>query len=121
MAGSTLTVKIVPEIDQEALLAAVLEVISGHAVVKPGQTLVIRVKDWNPEQVEYYQEVLDQRGLPFGVLVVIGDELAVAEQEPRGRLDMNVTGSPAGAVERAGLSLRRQAADQGTTVRQMLA
>ena len=77
MADSTVTVKVVPEIDEEALLAAVLEVISGHAIVKPGETLVIRVKDWRPEQVEFYQEYLDHRGLPFGALVVIGDELAV--------------------------------------------
>ena len=45
--------------------------------MKPGETLVIRVKDWRPEQVEFYQEYLDHRGLPFGALVVIGDELAV--------------------------------------------
>ena len=83
MADSTpLVVKVIPEIDEEALLAAVLDVISGHAIVKPGETLVIRVKDWRPEQVEFYQEYLDQRGLPFGVLVVIGDELAVAETGP---------------------------------------
>jgi len=121
MADSTLSVKAVPEIDEEALLGAVLAVISGHAVVKPGETLIIRMRDWSADQVEYYQEYLDAHGLPFGVLVVVGDELAVAEQEPRVRLGVNVTGDPAEAAERAGLSLRRQAADRGTTVRQLLA
>jgi hypothetical protein len=122
MADSTVTVKVVPEIDEEALLGAVLAVISGHAVVKPGETLIIRApKDWGPQQVELYEEYLDARGLPFGVLVVVGDELAVAEQEPRVRLDMSVTGDPAEAVERVVRSVARQAADRGTTVRQMLA
>jgi hypothetical protein len=82
MADSTLTVKVVPEIDEEALLEAVLKVIAGHAVVKPGETLVIRSAAWSPDQAEMYQEYLDHRDLPFGVLVVIGDELAVARPEP---------------------------------------
>jgi hypothetical protein len=65
-------------IDEDALRDAVLRVIAGHATVMPGETLVIRCQGWNPEQAQYYQEDLDRRGLPFRVLVVIGDELAVA-------------------------------------------
>lgn len=85
MAGSEteVRVKVVPEIDEEALRDRILEVISGHAVVKPGETLVIRLKDWNADQVEYYQEHLDARHhageIPFRPLVVIGDELAVVQ------------------------------------------
>ena len=92
MPDSTVRVKVVPEIDEEALLAAVLKVIEGHAVVRPGETLVIRVADWNPEQVEYYQEDLDTRGLPFRVLVVIGDELAVARPEPETTVSAPING-----------------------------
>jgi hypothetical protein len=77
------------------------------------------VKDWNAEQVEHYQEYLDHQGLPFRVLVLIGDELAVAEQGPRVRLD--VTGDPGEAGGRVVRSAARQAADRGTTVRQLLA
>lgn len=51
-------------------------------VVKPGETLVIRVPDtWTPNQVDEYQRYLDylasERG--FRVLVVLGEELGVAE------------------------------------------
>lgn len=115
MADSTVRVKVVPEIDEEALLGAVLAVISGHAVVKPGETLIIRMRDWNADQVDQYQEYLDHQRLPFRVLVVVGDELAVAESEPRVRIDMNVTGDSAEAAAFAGRSL------QGTTVRRLLA
>lgn len=69
------------EIDQESLRDAVLEVITGMTVVKPGDTLVIRVKDWNPQQLDQYQRALAERDLPFRVLVVIGDELALAQAE----------------------------------------
>jgi hypothetical protein len=52
-------------------------------VVKPGETLVIRSRDWNPEQAEYYQEYLghmaDAGEIPFRPLVVIGDEVAVVQ------------------------------------------
>ena len=79
-------VKFVPEIDEAALLEAVLKVISGHAVVKPGETLVIRIRDWNADQVDCYQEYLDARHqageIPFRPLVVIGDELAIVQPEP---------------------------------------
>lgn len=92
MADSTVRVKVVPEIDEEALLAAVLKVIEGHAVVRPGETLVIRLQDWSPEQAQYYQEDLDSRGLPFRALVVIGDELAVARPERETAVSVQVTG-----------------------------
>jgi hypothetical protein len=82
MADSTITVKVVPEIDEEALRDAIVKVIAGHAVVRPGETLVIRCGDWNADQAEQYQDYLDHSGLPFRALVVVGDELAVARPEP---------------------------------------
>lgn len=56
-------------------------------VVKPGETLVIRAPDtWTVQQVELYQEYADAATgagrIPFGVLVVIGQELAVVQPEP---------------------------------------
>lgn len=56
-------------------------------VVKPGETLVIRVPaTWNPMQVREYAEAVYDRveylDLPFKAFVVTGDELAVAEPEP---------------------------------------
>lgn len=52
-------------------------------VVKPGETLVIRAPGtWTPDQVEMYQEYVNSFGLPFRVLVVLGDELAIAEPVP---------------------------------------
>ena len=53
-------------------------------VVKPGETLIVRVPvTWVPDQVSNYQKnfsdwarLLD---LPFKVIVVIGEELGVAE------------------------------------------
>jgi hypothetical protein len=52
-------------------------------VVKPGETLVIRVPvTWSPEQVREYGEYLSDAArfmeLPFTPIVVAGDELAVA-------------------------------------------
>jgi len=81
MADAAMHVKLVPEIDEEALRDRIIEVIAGHAVVKPGETLVIRVTDWTPGQADCYQQVLDAQGLPFRVLVVIGEGLAVAKPE----------------------------------------
>jgi len=80
MADSTVRVRV--DLDEEALRDRIIEVIAGHAIVKPGETLVIRGADWTPNQVEMYQDYLDGHGLPFGVLVVAGDELAVAKPEP---------------------------------------
>jgi hypothetical protein len=55
-------------------------------IVKPGETLVIRVDPgWTPQQAEYYQEYVDVFTAhledPFRVLVVIGEELAVVRPE----------------------------------------
>ena len=55
-------------------------------VVKPGETLVIRGRDWTPNQCREIQEVMNtlhEDGLvPFRALAIFGDELAVAEPEP---------------------------------------
>jgi hypothetical protein len=56
-------------------------------VVKPGETLVIRVPEsWTPQQAEQYQEYADaatgSARISFPVLVVIGEELAVVQPEP---------------------------------------
>ena len=116
MADSTVHVKVVPEIDEEALLNAVLKVIAGHAVVRPRETLVIRSAEWYPDQAEQYQEYLDHRDLPFGVLVVIGDELAVAkpepEPEPEATVSIHVSGDASGLAEEI-KRLVRQAAAKG--------
>ena len=53
-------------------------------VVKPGETLVIRVPaTWNPMQVREYAEAVydgvEYLDLPFKAFVVTGDELAIAE------------------------------------------
>ena len=52
-------------------------------VVKPGETLVIRIPDtWHPQAVHDTQrrlsEVIAGRGLGFAVLLVPGEEFAVA-------------------------------------------
>lgn len=53
--------------------------------LKPGETLIIRVSDLTPNQVQYYQESLDaaieHRGLDLRALIVYGDELAVQQRE----------------------------------------
>lgn len=86
MTDAIVHVKVIPEIDEEALLAAVLKVISGHAVVKPGETLVIRHSQWTPEQAEQYQQWMDYQHdhgkIPFRALVVIGEELGVVRPDP---------------------------------------
>jgi hypothetical protein len=52
-------------------------------VVGPGETLVLRVWGFTPNQVREYQESLDVAmkygAIPFKVLVVIGEELGVVE------------------------------------------
>jgi hypothetical protein len=52
-------------------------------IVKPGETLIIRTKSLTPQQMREYQHALDDfaeyRQLPFQVLVVHGDDLAVGE------------------------------------------
>ena len=48
-------------------------------VVSPGEALAIRVPEgWTPQQVKHYQEYASAVA-PFPVLVVIGEELAVAK------------------------------------------
>jgi hypothetical protein len=51
------------------------------AVVKPGETLVIRGRDWTPVQLREIQQAMDdmyQHGtVPFRALAVPGDELGV--------------------------------------------
>jgi hypothetical protein len=55
-------------------------------IVQPGETLVIRVENLSPVQVEVYQEGLrrwlDFNGHPFRVLVVPADELGVIAAGP---------------------------------------
>jgi hypothetical protein len=70
-----------PVLTSEVVEAAFRECVT---VVKPGETLVIRCRDWTPGQAGQYQEYIDAdwRDLPFRVLVVIGDELGVACPEP---------------------------------------
>lgn len=52
-------------------------------IVRPGETLVIRVTDLTPEQMAGYQDRLNvahEYGfIPFRCLVVYGEELGVAE------------------------------------------
>ena len=56
-------------------------------IIKPGETLIIRVP-WKttPTQVRELQDALtdgiEYTGAPFKVLVVPGDELGVAEEQP---------------------------------------
>lgn len=66
-----------PVLTREVVEAALRECVTA---VKPGETLVIRCRDWTPGQVDQYQEYIDEawRDLPFRVVAVIGDELAVA-------------------------------------------
>lgn len=66
-----------PEITPDLIRA----MLRGHlAVVKPGETLILRTTDLTPNQMREYQDAfrwLDD--LPFKVLVVHADELGVAE------------------------------------------
>lgn len=55
-------------------------------VVKPGETLVIRDRNWTPNQVREIQDWMDAEHesgrIGFKVLAVIGEELGVAEPGP---------------------------------------
>lgn len=55
-------------------------------VVQPGETLVIRGRDWTPNQVREIQRAVDAMredgAIGFKVLAVTCDELAVAEPGP---------------------------------------
>ncbi len=70
---------------REAVEAAVRECVT---VVRPGETLVIRCRDWTVDQadqcMEYFGALADAGVIPFRPLVVVGDELAVASAEPDG-------------------------------------
>lgn len=105
--AGTVTVKVVPEIDEEALRNAVIDAIAGHAVVKPGETLVIRARDMSPGQASYYQGYLDARhhDLPFRTLVVTGDEMAVAAAGDAGPLTVRLPGSMAAEGQQVYYSL----------------
>ena len=52
-------------------------------IVKPSETLILRVSGFSPERVEYYQENLDawldRHGRPFSALVLEGAGLGIAE------------------------------------------
>jgi hypothetical protein len=52
-------------------------------VVRPGETLVIRGRNWTPLQVREIQQVMDAMHedgrIPFRVLAVFGDELGVVQ------------------------------------------
>lgn len=78
------TVKLIPELDVDGFREQVIDLLLSYAVVGPGDTLVMRVRDWSPEQVELYQGHLDRlaadRGLPFRVLAVMADDMAVVKQ-----------------------------------------
>jgi hypothetical protein len=68
----------VPPLTSEQVRCLLRECVT---VVKPGETLVIRGRDWTPNQIREVQQVLSEicedRG--FGVLIVPGDELGVTE------------------------------------------
>ena len=56
-------------------------------VVQPGETLVVRTHDWwTPDMANEYQRCVDEDTesgrIPFKVVIVLGDELAIAKPEP---------------------------------------
>ena len=55
-------------------------------IVRPGETLVIRGRDWTPSQVHEIQQCMDAMHedgrIPFRALAVLGDGLGVAEPRP---------------------------------------
>ena len=81
-----------PVLTREVVEAAVRECV---AVVKPGETLVIRCRDWTPEQaeqcMEYFGYMAEAGEIPFRPLVVIGDELAVVPAGPGNSPDNQTT------------------------------
>jgi hypothetical protein len=58
-------------------------------VVKPGETLVIRGRDWTPNQIRELQRVMDaiceDGRIGFKVLIVLGEELGVVQPDDSGR------------------------------------
>lgn len=81
-----------PVLTREVVEAAVRECVT---VVKPGETLVIRCRDWTPDQAEqcteYFRYMAEAGEIPFRPLVVIGDELAVVRPEPDNSPDNQAT------------------------------
>jgi hypothetical protein len=69
-----------PELTPDQILTLLRECVT---VVKPGETLVIRMADLTPSQQYEYQMALSrayQDGfLPFRAFIFTGDELGVAE------------------------------------------
>ena len=63
-------------------------------VVKPGETLVIRVTDLSPMQMREYQAICnvnyDEGFLPFRCLIVHGDELGVASAESESSFNIRI-------------------------------
>jgi hypothetical protein len=94
-------IKVIPDIDVDGFREQVIDLLLSHAVAGPGDTLVMRVKDWTEQQVDGYQQHLDRlaadRGLPFKVLAVMGDDMAVVKQQPAAP-DPVVPGMPTHAV-----------------------
>lgn len=74
--------------DEFALLKKLMKALDGAAdvvVVRPGETLVIRVPaTWTPQQLGEYNAALTCLAdeVPFALLAVPGDELAVAPGLP---------------------------------------
>jgi hypothetical protein len=96
-----------PVLTREVVEAAVRECVT---VVKPGETLVIRCRDWTPDQAEQWQEYIDAawRDLPFRVVVVIGDELGVASPESDDALAKRVEKALGVVLNREALKARRR-------------
>jgi hypothetical protein len=112
------------DLDEEALRDRIIEVIAGHAIVKPGETLVIRSSTWTPDQADQYQEYLDARHgcgeIPFRVLVVLGDGLAVAKPETETVVTVHATGIAKDAAARVERGLAKAARTRGTNIKTIL-
>lgn len=86
-------------------------------VVQPGETLVIRAPGtWTPRHVEEYQDHADAATasgrIPFRVLVVIGDELAVIQPEPDDVLSRRIAGILPGLLAEENKKMSRVANSQ---------
>lgn len=68
------------QLDRETLTTLIRECVT---VVKPGETLIVRVpNDWTPDQAMSYQEYAARVAADYApglrIIVLIGDELAIA-------------------------------------------
>lgn len=75
-----------PHVEAQDMARLDDEALIGQAVtIKPGETLIIRVSDMSPLQVNQYQEhleaMIEHAGLDLRALIVHGDELAVQQRE----------------------------------------